>query len=178
MAEHMVILEHEAQISPGALAARAETDIQGIGATTSILNRSYLCKKMEIEFTLAPPFATDDAASTGMFVGSLIIQNQSQGTDADTVAESFDAALENQVIHSTVIWSRNFIWQSPLVDDTDNVAHLGLPVVFKTSKSFSKGMPFDKDSIYQWKLFNPSSSLAWLTGSSAFLRVRYFGVWL
>ncbi len=174
----MDMLENETSFSSvGALASRADFDLQTIGGSgTNVLNRSFLLKKMEIEFALLLAQTLDDA-SLVQNLGYLVLQDESAGSDADTTAESFDAVLEDKAKHNTVIWTRLFHFVHPLNDDADNILHPGVTPVFKTSKSFPKGFPLDKDNSYQWKLFNPTST-PWTTGNLAFLRVRYWGVFL
>ncbi len=173
----MDMLEHEdANISPGGLAARAQSDIFTIGTTTKILNRTFLIKKMEIEFSFIPAAVTDDAGVLAAQAGMLCFQDISSGTDTDTVAEALDANLENTAVHQTLIWTRNFAFNYNVIDDADNIVDLVPITVWKTSKSFPKGFPLDKDKQYKWSLFNQTGT--WLTGNLANLHVRYFGVYL
>ncbi len=175
----MDMIEHEDPAgTPGALAARAEADIFQFGTGTNILNRSFLIKKMEIEFQLLSPIVSD-ISQVSTFAGYLIFQKESGSTDGDTVAEAFDAGLEDDEIHRRIIWSRQFNWSPNWVDVSGNdLADMGQDISWKTSKSFTKGMPLDKLEDYRWKTFNSSPSVAWLTGSITSLRVRYFGVYL
>ncbi len=175
----MDMLEHEtADHAPGALAARAHSTIFTIGTSTNVLNRTFLLKKMEIEFTWFSATPTDDANAIFGEFGYLLLQNTTSGTDADSPAESFDAALADREKHNTIIWTRNFLAQPSLFDDTDNISFPGNLVSFKTSKSFPKGFPLDKDENYSWRLFNQSTASPWTTGGVANLRVRYWGVYL
>ncbi len=171
------MLEHEtANIAPGGLAARAQSDIFTIGTTTKILNRTFLIKKMEIEFSFLPAAVTDDAGVLAAQGGMLCFQDISSGTDTDTVAEALDADLEDQAKHQSLIWTRNFVFNYNLIDDADNIVTLPTLITWKTSKSFPKGFPLDKSKSYKWTIFNQTAT--WLTGSLANLRVRYFGVYL
>ncbi len=179
MSEHMPMLEHEnAAVTMGALAARGEVDIASFGSGTQILNRTFLIKKMEIEFFISPPADGDVSAIPIPAVGNLVLMKTSGGTNADTVAECYDSAVEDQKVHENVIWTRNFIWVPTILDITGNdlVAYSSIYALFKTSKSFPKGYPLDKDETYVWKVFNQDPANAWVTGSFAYLRVRYFGV--
>ncbi len=176
----MDMIEHETTGSSNlALATRAEKDVLTIGTGADILNRTFLIKKMEIEYSLTVPFVTD-VATVQTQLGFLALQMTSAGSNADTIAESFDATLEDKSVHDSVIWSRNFIWYPHLLDTTGNdlVAFNPNTISFKTSKSFPKGYPLDKDEVYTWKVFNQSGSISWLTGSTNNLRVRYWGVYL
>ncbi len=176
----MGMLEHEKEdIALGALASRSQVTLIsiGVGATVSELSRSFLVKRMEIEYTIVPSLATDDGTVTGSRPFYIVFMKVSSGSHQDTVAECFDATLENSEIHKQVIWTRPGILQPDLVDDTDNVALRRDPDVVKTSKSFSKGYPLDKDETYRWVLFNSGGS-AFTTGAFLGLRIRYWGVQL
>ena len=174
----MDMIEHEvANVAVGALASRVHVDIQTIGTSAGILNRTFLIKKMEIEFCYLPSFVLDDASTLQSNVGYLILQDESSGSNTDQPAEAFDAQLEDKAVHESVIWSRIFVFVNPLQDDTDNISFPATNVIFKTSKSFPKGFPLDKTKTYQWKIFNPTT-LAYIDGGLAYLRVRYWGVYL
>ncbi len=173
----MDLIEHEvANLSVGGITGRGHTDIHTIGTGAAKLNKTFLIKKMEIEFSFFPPAVSNDAGVLASQPAYLILQDESSGTDADTTAESFDAALENKAVHETVIWSRNFPVQYGVIDDADNIVWLPAMVNFKTSKSFPKGFPLSKEKTYQWKMFNAGAVL--LTGGFLSLRVRYWGVYL
>ncbi len=175
----MDMIEHETpSTTPGTLSSRGAADIFTIGTGTAILNRSFLVKRMEIEFILEPPVDTSIDDGLGLQSGYLLLQKTSAGSDSDTPAEAFDALLENKAVHETVVWSRPFGFWNTLIDVSGNdLVELAQPVVFKTSKSFPKGYPLDKDEIYIWRLFN-SGATSWLTGVVSQLRVRYWGVFL
>lgn len=174
----MDMIEHEvANVAVGTITTRAHVDIQTIGTSAGILNRSFLIKKMEIEFSFLPSFTTDDASGQGAFPAYLIFQDESSGSNTDQPAEAFDAQLEDKAVHETVIWSRIFHFNHGLRDDADQISYAGIPATFKTSKSFPKGFPLDKTKIYQWKIFNPTTS-TFFDNSLAYLRVRYWGVYL
>ncbi len=176
----MDMLEHEHnQHNAGALASRTSSTIMSIGSGTEILDRTFLVKRMEIEFMITPwPDVTIAALDTPR-KGYLVFINTSRRTDADTVAESFDAPLTNKEMHQGLIWSRPFVLVTELVDDTENVVDRpqNPSTVFKTSKSFSKGFPLDKDETYAWQLFNAGGN-AWASGSDAYLHIRYWGIYV
>ncbi len=174
----MNLLEHEGDnIAGGALAARGTATLFTLGTTSNLISRSFLCKKMEIEFTLLPPSETD-VSTWNSFKGELVLQNVSVNTGYDTPAEAFDARIDDEEAHRSIIWTRNFQWTETLVDTTTEILTEYHPVSFKTSKSFSKGFPFDKDEQYRWTVFNPDASNAWATGTDIYFKVRYWGVWL
>ncbi len=165
--------------SIGALAARSDSTLMSIGAGgVTELNRTFLVKRMEINFMHAAAVATDDAAWPGTYMGMLCFQKTSGGSDFDTSAEMFDAVLENKAGHELMIWSRYLIGTPSLLDDADQISLMGLHTAWKTSKSFPKGYPLDKHDTYAWRFFNPSASVAIPTGSLTFLNVRYWGVFL
>ncbi len=172
------MLEFEVNdITPGALASRTSSDFFAIGTTTKILNRTFLFKKMEINFSLLPSIITDDATTSTYGAGYLVLQNTTAGTDSDTVAESFDAELENTQVHNTVIWAKIFSFNYGLRDDADQISYPPGLVNMNTSKSFSKGFPLDKDETYTWRVFNNTAG-TWVTGNIIHCRVRMFGVYL
>ncbi len=175
----MDILEHEtAETAVGTLATRADLDLFTINdGAQQVLNRSFLIKRMEVNFVFLPPVNTDDATTPGSFAGYLALQDESSGTADDTVAEAFNAPIDADHKHNTIIWAKTFFAFSGYIDDTDNVTLRPTAAVMNTSKSFPKGFPLDKLKTYQWKVFNPSGS-NWATGALVNLRVKYFGVYL
>ncbi len=173
------MIELESESASGALAARGENDGSVIGGTgSSILNQTFLCKKMEISFTLLASTSTDDAGGPAPSVGYLVLQDESSGTDTDTVAEAFNGALENKPVHESIIWARIFHFTQGLIDDADNIAYRAEHATFQTTKSFPKGFPFDKTKTYQWKVFNPSAATAWSAGTIWFMRMRAWGIYI
>lgn len=177
--DHMPMLEHEGAASGyGALAARSEGTIETIGSGDNILSRSFLVKKMEIDFLFLPNFDGDVSASD-TFAGMLAFYKSSGATDADTLDEILDADLEDSAKHRNLIWAKHFDWYPHIFDITGNdLANYGKGVTLKTSKSFPNGYPLDKLETYKWVVMNLHGANAWDTGSVTYLRVRYWGAYL
>ncbi len=175
----MDVLEFEVPGSaPGALVTRTDHTIFAFGAGGATeLKRTFLIKKMEIEFTLCTPVTTDLATLDTCRPSYLVFQKTSGRTDSDTVAEAFDSNFQgDDDKHLTVIWSMPFLFQEGIVDSTSDVVMI-TDISRKTSKSFPKGYPLDKDEVYTWKIFN-ASGVNWSTGGSIDLRVRKWGVYI
>lgn len=175
------MLEHEGTGQPGTIATRTDADLMQIGseaiASTVRLNRSFLLKKMEIEFCREPDSITAEASYFGGgYTEYLVFQCDSAGSDVDTVAECYDASLEDKAKHDPIIWTRIYNWTSTLADTTNHTFVAGRIACFKTQKSFPKGYPLDKDHTYQWKIFNATAYTS--PDAKWYLRVRYWGVYL
>ena len=133
---------------------------------------------MEIDFSALADISVDDASGVfGNFLYSLMFISQDRSGDIDTPAEMLDSRFDDRQAHQGVIWGRNYIIQPALVDDADNVTHLGQSANFKTSKSFSKGFRLDKDEDYAWEIFNPTG-ISEDVVAFIHLRVRYWGVYV
>jgi len=124
---------------------------------------------------LNPPTVTTIGGMSTAELFYLVFRKTTGGSDIDTTAEAFDADVEDDSKHKVVIWSRPGVARPLLLDDTENVVDQPPIVVWKTSKSFPKGYPLDKDEDYTWSVFNAAGS-TFVTGYLAFLRVRYWGV--
>ncbi len=173
------MLEHEGVVGIGALASRADAAVAIIGrGETQEVERSFLIKKMEIEFTLQPARTPDDANVDTDLISFLIFRKTTGADAIDTTAEAFDARIDDKEAHQRVIWSRNFLYREILLDDTDNISQWGQNIVWKTSKTFPKGYPMDKDETYAWSVFNADNANTYSNGAFAHLRVRYWGVYL
>ncbi len=137
----MDMLEHEDYQTVSALASRATSQIISLGAdgTNAELMKSFLVKRMEIEFTALADFTTDDAAGNGNVAYGLIFHRNSVDNTVDSVAEQLDARFEDINAHQAIIWSRPFLISPTMIDDADNTTLNGRDASFKTSKSFSRG---------------------------------------
>ncbi len=173
----MDMLEHESVGAQSSIASRGTSTIITLGddGTNEELTKSFLIKRMEIQFSALADFIIDDASGLATAVLYLVLNKTSVANAIDTVAEQLDARMEDRSAHQQIIWLRPFIVRTHLVDDADNVTFTGLDAVFSTSKSFSKGFRLDKDETYVWSIFNPGS------GSSdniavIHLRCRYWGI--
>ncbi len=173
----MDMLEFEVQSAPGALGARAESNQITIGTTTEILNRTFLIKKMEIQFSMIPWSDTDISAIVTGF-GYLYFYQSTGATDRDTLVEILDARLDDSEIKRQLIWLRNFVIHPFVLDSINNAVEQGTMISWSTSKSFPKGYPLDKDEQYKIGVFNPSTSVAWVSGSVIIIRVRFWGIYL
>ncbi len=174
----MDMLEHETVQSGSSIATRGSSQIININkGGNSELTKSFLLKRMEIEFTALPQQVTNDAIAGAIGLYTLMFISQDRGGEIDTPAEMLDARLDDRIAHQGIIWRRNFVLQPVLVDDADNVTQIGQVANFKTSKSFRKGFRLDKDEDYAWEIFNPAgaSQDQILTH---FLTVRYWGVYV
>lgn len=180
----MPILEHENEGSVfDGLATRDEVTLISVSP-----DRSFLIKKMEIEFMVMPgeDADTETSAFTSFApdVGLLVLYHD-DGTSSDAEA-SLDATLQDTESHNDIIWSQPFQYQVRYIylDDTSGTGAViqGIPVVLKRTKSFPKGYPLDKDDTYSWRAVNVKETAAFSnpTGINTrhFLRVRYFGVYL
>ncbi len=176
----MDMLEHEQFVSNSSIAARGSSTFLTLGddGTTEELEQSFLVKRMEIQFTAIPRIVTDDASSVmGTFAYALVFTKTSVDNDFDTIAEQLDSRMTDLVAHQALIWYRPYTVTVGLIDDADNIVHIGVPAVFSTSKSFSKGFRIDKDETYLWATFNPASSSQDALNNTG-LRVRYWGVYI
>ncbi len=173
----MDMLEFEVQSSPGALAARAESNQITIGTTTEILNRTFLIKKMEIQFSLLP-WADTDITGVVQNFGYLYFYQSTGATDRDSLAEILDARLDDAEVKRMLIWLRNFVITPLIIDPTNNSYDPGSVIAFTTSKSFPKGYPLDKDEEYKIGVFNPHATQAWVATCVIIIRVRFWGIYL
>ncbi len=175
----MDMMEFEITSAESSIASRgtAAQFSHGNSGTSAEQPRSFLCKRMEIEFAAVADLIADDASGSGTIVNVLTLASRERTGTLDTIAEFFDARFDDRTAHQGVIWSRPYIIRPTLVDDADNVAFSGVDAVFKTSKSFSKGFRFDKDEKYEWAIFNPLATATDFT-STVYLHVRYWGVYL
>ncbi len=176
----MDMLEHENYRTDSSIAARGTNAYLTLGddGTNSELSKSFLLKRMEINFTALADFIGDDATGSGTAAYVLGFHRTSVDNTVDTFAEQLDARLEDRLAHQAIIWYRNFNISTHLIDDADNSARAGIDVVINTSKSFSRGFRLDKDETYQWVLFNPSGIAAADIIAESGLRVRYWGVFI
>ncbi len=180
----MPMLEHETQgTGLSGLTARNEVQIVAVD-----LDRTFLIKKMEVEFSVDPGLnlIADDASAAQFSIdqGLLVFFHEAGvATDAEN---ALDASLEDAEKHNDIIWSNPFNMSpgSFLTDDADNVtsSQLAKDVIFKRTKSFPKGYPLDRSDSYSWKVINLSESAAFNAPATLvpnhFLRVRYWGVWI
>ncbi len=174
----MDLLEHEAFTAGSSIATRASQVLTTIGAGGSHeLPKSFLIKRMEIEYVCTPDVITDDAALGALVPMMLALHKNSVAATVDTVAEQLDARIDDIMAHQQIIWRRKFIFNPSLIDDGDNITQLNPGVAFKTSKSFSKGFRLDKDELYRWVIFNPLSGSSNLVAFH-WLTVRYWGVYI
>ncbi len=173
----MDMLEHEGFTTQSSISSRGSSAIITMGddGTNAELSKSFLLKRMEIQFFAIANTVTDDASSTGTNGYLLIYGKTSVDNTVDTPAEQFDARLEDRGAHQSIIWVRPFMVRTHVVDDADQVLTLGYDPNFSTSKSFSKGFRLDKDENYQWSIFNPGTASA-DSIAVKWLRVRYWGV--
>ncbi len=171
------MIEQENQgTSLDSLGARAEVVIATIGD----LDRTFLIKRMEIEFIANG--GVDVVGSQAFATGNaLLVFYHDSGVSADAEA-ALDAGLTDKESHNDIIWSRPFLISPKNLDDAGGWFLPGIDTVFKTSKSFPKGYPLDKDDTYQWKVLNLSESLAFpnpvAEGSTIMIRTRFWGVYL
>ncbi len=172
------MLEHEKFAAASAIASRGFAQIDSIGVgELNELNKSFLLKRMEIDFMSIPDLQTNDATAS-IHAPLMLVMFRSSGAAAiDTVAESLDARFDDIQAHQTIIWRRKFLENPSIIDDADNVIDLSKANTFKTSKSFSKGFRLDKDEVYLWGIFNPTTVSLDIT-ASRWLTVRYWGVYL
>ncbi len=172
------MLEHEQYSAISSIASRGQSSLTTVGRTGAHeISKSFLLKRMEIDFIALPDLITDDASATANAPYILCFSNQNNAAQVDTPAEMFDVRLEDKLGHQNMICTRPFVIQPHLIDDADNTSHLGETTIFKTSKSFSKGFRLDKDALYTWSIFNPTGvSLDVI--QDAWLKVRYWGVYL
>ncbi len=175
----MDMLEHEDFQAVSSLASRGTSQIISLAAdgTNAEITKSFLIKRMEIEFFALADTHVDDASGTGVFPYVLMLHRNSVDNTVDSVAEQLDARLEDINAHQAIIWSRAFLIKPHIADDGDNVSDTGLDSNFKTSKSFSKGFRMDKDETYAWVVFNPGTA-ANDAIAVRWLRVRYWGVYI
>ncbi len=161
----MDLIEHEtAGAAVGALAARGNLTLLTIAADD--LPQNFLIKKMEINVT----WDLSAVVLDGSQIGYICFRN------ADTsIANAFDARLDDPKLHQKVIWSK--IMATTVFSTMATTEANSVIVTMNTSKSFPKGFPLSREDGYQWVLFNPSAA-ALTTGGGFFLRVRYFGVYL
>lgn len=174
----MDMLEHETVSTISSIAARGTQSLITLGddGTNEELTKSFLIKRMEIQFVALANFETDDASATiGTGSYMLVLNKTSVANAVDTVAEQLDARMTDRDAHQQIIWTRLFLVRTHVIDDGDNVTFPGLEAQFNTSKSFSKGFRLDKDETYVWQLFNPSSASADKIAATV-LRIRYWGV--
>ncbi len=173
----MDMLEHENFASQSSISSRGSSAILTLGddGTNSELAQSFLVKRMEIDFAALSNTELNDANAAPSEIYVLVFHKISVDNAVDTVAEQFDARLEDRQAHWSIIWTRPFIQRERLADDADQVFSESLEPAFKTSKSFSKGFRLDKDETYQWALFNPGAS-AIDSMAAKWLKVRYWGV--
>ncbi len=173
----MDMLEHETYGAASSIATRGTATLLTFGddGTNEELTTSFLCKRMEIDFIALADLISDDATGNGNASYCLGLHKTSVANSIDTFAEQLDARMTDRDAHQQIIWRRYFSIFTYLIDDADNSAGNGNDVVFKTSKSFSKGFRFDKDETYQWVLFNPTSASIDIIAERG-LMVRYWGV--
>ncbi len=172
------MLEHEQFGASSSIASRGTSVLLTMGPNgTHELNKSFLLKRMEIDFLVTADLNTNDATHSVQAPYYLVFHNIEVSAQINTVAENFDSRLDDRQGHQPVIWTRPFLVDPYLVDDSDNVTLKGQGVAFKTSKSFSKGFRLDKDELYTWSIFNPFTSALDVIGFVG-LKVRYWGVYI
>ncbi len=173
----MDMLEHESFGTQSSIASRGTSTIITLGddGTNEELTKSFLIKRMEINFSALAKIITDDAASFGSAIYALVLTKTSVANAVDTIAEQLDARATDRDAHQQIIWFRYFNMVNWLRDDADNVTSPSGDTLFNTSKSFSKGFRLDKDETYVWAIFNPDSGASDQIAQIA-LRVRYWGI--
>ncbi len=174
----MDMLEHENFGAESSIAARGSSTILSLGddGTNSELTKSFLIKRMEINFLASANYLTDDNLGPSHGFYALVFTKTSVDNTIDTIGEQLDTRLEDIRAHQNIIWFRYFYVREGMRDDTDNVTTAPLAATFNTSKSFSKGFRLDKDETYIWAIFNPDGGAAQDTLALSALRVRYWGV--
>ena len=174
----MDMLEHEdAQTALGAIASRSNLNVFTIGQGAVVLPRSFLVKRMEIQYVIQPHAET---AISGIDTDRILLvnlTNTSAGTDRDSLDEVLGASLDDPAKHKLMVWSRMHLYRPIVVSDAEDEVVFPQPIEVKTSKSFPKGFPLDKDEVYTWRVSNLGGN-AISTGAFISLMVRYWGVWL
>ncbi len=175
----MDMLEHESVGSVSSIAGRGTSTIISLGddGTNEELTKSFLIKRMEIDYFGAAGIQTDDATGPVTAPYYLMFHKTSVANDIDTIAEQLNARMEDKNAHQQIIWRRQYFCRNHVIDDADNTNYTGSDVVFKTSKSFSKGFRLDKDETYVWVIFNPSSVAVTAQVTVSFT-CRYWGVYI
>lgn len=176
------MIEHEEyKDTDGTIASRTALTLHTVS-----IHRSFLVKRMEIEFTAIPnayesndaqylPYRSAGAASGDFQVLGLAFWDQTGGVSLAT--NILDQGAEDAIEHKRLIWMRHVVTGMGLSDDTDNVVMPPVWATMKTQKTFAKGFPLDKDNTYLWTLFNPMGHTS-NHGVAWWLRVRYWGVYL
>ncbi len=172
------MLEDETFSAASSIAARGQDSLQTIGeGQTNELTKSFLVKRIEIDFMAVPDLQTNDATAAVHAPYGLYLIKTSGPASIDTVTEMLGARFDDIVGHQNIIWRRTFMVNPSIIDDADNVIDLASAQGFKTSKSFSKGFRLDKDDVYQWVIFNPTA-VALDIVATWWLQTRYWGVYV
>ncbi len=169
------MIEHETQnTGMDGLAARAELTL-----VTVNLDRTFLVKRMEIGVGIHGGVEVV-GAGVGVGLGELVFFHD-DGLAADAEA-ALNATDQDKETHNDIIWARHFNWAPDDIDDASGWALRGIHQSFKTSKSFPKGYPMDKNDTYTWRVINVHPSAAMpnpaAENSQIVLHVRYWGVYL
>ncbi len=169
------MLEHESSASPDATTTRSTTSIETLN-----VDRTFLIKKMEIQFIFTP--GGDSGTTTPQHTGHpmYLVFFHNDGTAANTAA-ALDGGFQDPETHNDIVWMAPFIFKPAEVDDAGGWAVQGTQVALTRIKSFPKGYPLDKNDSYTWLMFNPSTATApdpAAINSLANLRVRYWGVYV